>query len=150
VQRAETLNKLGRIIQEAGVEMCFHNHDWEFKNDAAEMDYLVQHTDPALVSFMIDIGWVHRAKQDTVVIIRTLLPRTKCYHIKDNTADDLWTEVGQGIIDWHAIFTEIENNPHDPWLTVERDMALPNALESATTSASYLRQTFPQLVGGAL
>lgn len=146
--RASALNRLGRIAQRHGVALCFHNHDWEFKNNAAELEYLLAQTDPALVSLQLDVGWVHRARADVPGIVRTLLDRTRCYHLKDDLGNGRWTEVGSGVIPWDSVFAEIAQNPHDPWLIVERDEALPDALASASASARYVRQRFGAARGG--
>lgn len=144
-QRADALNTLGRIAQESGISLCFHNHDWEFAHDGEEMAYLVANTDAALVSLMMDVGWVARAGVETAVILRTLAPRTRCYHIKDNTDDNKWIEVGQGIIQWDEIMTDIGKNENCSWVIVERDEPLDDALQSATTSCGFLREQFADL-----
>lgn len=139
-RRADKLNTLGEIAKTEGVALCFHNHDWEFAHDAAEMNALVAQTDPELVSLLLDIGWVHRAGVETAVTIQQLLPRTANYHLKDDTLTGSWTELGQGALAWTALLAEIAKNQRDPWLIVERDEPLDNALESATVSAQFLRQ----------
>lgn len=146
-KRAEKLNRLGGIAQQEGVSLCFHNHDWEFRYEGKEMAYLVEHTDPNLVSLLLDVGWVSRAGEDTAVTIQNLLSRTLCYHIKDETADQEWTEVGSGVIDWASAFDGIGKNGRCEWLIVERDLALDNAMESSVISSQYVRNSFPQLLG---
>lgn len=147
-RRADALNQLGRIAHQHGVALCYHNHDWEFNHNAAEWRYLLVNTDPALVSLQLDVGWVHRAGADVAMTVRELRDRTRCYHLKDDAGNGRWTEVGSGGIVWDAVFAEIAQNPHAPWLIVERDEAQPDALTSATASARFVRQQYGHFAGG--
>ena len=137
---AETLNQIGALAQQQAVRLCYHNHYWEIENDARELRYLVAHTGPALVSFALDVGWVHRGGQNVGAIVAELLPRIGYFHVKDYRGEQ-FTELGQGMVPFAELFEAIKPRA-DFWLIVERDEVLPNALESALTCRTYLREQF--------
>lgn len=134
---AESLNRLGQLCRRAGLALCYHNHFWEIENDCRELFYLRDHTDPALVSFCLDVGWVERVGASPVEVSRAMLDRIGYFHLKDTLADR-WIEPGQGAVDFPALLRLIA--PGDWWLVVERDEPLPRPAECARQSRRYLRQ----------
>ena len=53
----------------------------------------------------------------------------------------IWTELGQGCVDFPAVFQILENAGFSGWIIVETDVTqLPTALESAIISRAYLRR----------
>jgi sugar phosphate isomerase/epimerase len=136
---AETLNRIGAIAQQQGVRLCYHNHYWEIADNARELRHFVAHTDPTLVSFALDVGWVHRGGQNIGAIVTELLPRIAYFHVKDYRGDQ-FTELGKGVVPFNELFDALRDKAC--WLIVERDEALPHAFESARECREYLRQTF--------
>ena len=55
-QTAEKLNKAGEIARDAGIQLCYHNHNFEFVAEDGQMPYdvLLNATDPELVKMEID------------------------------------------------------------------------------------------------
>ncbi|MFP4395271.1 MAG: sugar phosphate isomerase/epimerase family protein [Anaerolineales bacterium] len=141
-QQAASLNAVGERCQALGLTLCYHNHYWEIENDAAELRYLVEHTDPALVSFCLDLAWVKRGGDDPVNIARYLLDRDRIgyFHLKDTTSDE-WMELGRGEVDFSAVLPLITER-YDGWLVVEQDEVQRAPVESARISREYLRAEF--------
>ena len=135
---AEVLNQVGEICQERGLTFTYHNHWYEIVNDAEELHALCDLTDPNLVSFCLDIGWVERANASVVDVTTEFLERIAYFHLKD-TKDDLWMEVGQGTVDFPGLFQVIEGRAW-PWSVVEQDETQRTPLESARLSREYLEQ----------
>jgi sugar phosphate isomerase/epimerase len=139
---AHSLNKIGKMCQEHGVTLCYHNHYWEIEHDYKDLRFLVKHTDSDSVRLAIDIGWVHRAGGKAAEAAKLFLDRIRYFHFKDfrvkDFANDTWTELGNGYVDILGVLQVIKDRGPF-WITVERDETLTNAQESAQISREYLR-----------
>jgi sugar phosphate isomerase/epimerase len=114
---AELFNKAGAQTQKAGIQYCYHNHNFEFQKfgNTTAYDYLLKALDPKLVKFEMDCFWVTHAGQDPVAYFKKYPGRFPLLHIKDLKdhpapaleKDDkmgLFAPVGHGTIDWKRIF----------------------------------------------
>lgn len=137
---AEILNRVGAIAQAHGLRLCYHNHDWEIRNDCEELAFLIQHTDPALVSLCLDVAWVRRGGASPVAIVQRFANRIGYCHIKD-TGDNEWLEVGYGTVDFDALLPVIQSLAL-AWLVVEQDETRRPPVESARLSRDYLKTHF--------
>jgi len=135
---ADNLNRLGEMCARQGVSLAYHNHAWEIEGDCAELRFLRDHTDPALVSFLLDVAWVQRGSGDPVAVTREFLPRIVCFHLKDTRGDE-WLELGRGAVDFSGLFEVIRGRPWR-WLVVEQDETKRPPIESARISRDYLRE----------
>jgi sugar phosphate isomerase/epimerase len=138
--QAQNLNQIGRLCQEQGLKLCYHNHFWEIEQDCAELRHLCDHTDPALVSLCLDVGWVQRANSSPVAVAQTFMDRVGYFHIKDTTPEE-WREVGYGAVDFDGLFKVIKDR-YDGWLVVEQDETRRQPVESARMSRTYLKEQF--------
>jgi len=135
---ADVLNQVGKICQERGLTYLYHNHWYEIANGAEELHALCDLTDPSLVSLCLDIGWVERANDASVVDVTTeFLDRIAYFHLKD-TKDEKFVSLGDGIVDFPGWLVAIEGKG-DFYLTYECDEFLPTALENAIRTREYLR-----------
>jgi sugar phosphate isomerase/epimerase len=110
---ARRLNDRGAALKAAGVNLGYHNHNFEFAPVAGTTgwDILVGETDPRLVSLELDVGWVAAAGLDPVATVRKLSGRVTKMHVKDilpSTKTNFVmkqdpTEVGFGTIDWKRL-----------------------------------------------
>jgi sugar phosphate isomerase/epimerase len=110
---ADFLNAKGETLKQAGLQLAYHNHNLEFAPLAGSSGYeiLLKGTDPNLVCFEMDAGWVAAAGHDPLVLLRQYPGRFRLMHVKDIKADTQAnfalrqdpTEVGSGVIDWKAI-----------------------------------------------
>lgn len=139
---AKMLDQIGETVHHHGMTLCYHNHYWEIEHKQKELRYLCEHTNPGLVSLVMDVGWVHRAGGRPEEVIPEFLPRIRSFHFKDfrvkDAANDTWTELGQGYVDFPRILDVIRGKG-DFWIIVERDEPMPDAAESARISARYLK-----------
>lgn len=113
---SETLNKVGAAAKAAGLTYASHNHTMEFAmvDGKPGYDYMIEHTDPKLVKFEIDCGWMSVAGYNPVDYVNRYPGRIKMLHIKDflpyQKGPDavpgkvLGSEIGQGVVDYKAIF----------------------------------------------
>jgi len=137
---AAVLNERGRQAAAKGVKLCYHNHSWEFKDAFAEgcgMDILLRELDPEAVKLCVDVYWVYDGGRDPAEFIDTWQDRVATVHLKDRK-DDTFAEVGQGVIDFPAIFRAIE--PLNlRWVVTEQDRTDRDPAVSIKMSRDYLR-----------
>lgn len=157
-QFAKVLNQVGEITLAQGVKSCFHNHVGSTIETREEIDQLWSLIDPGLVFMGPDTGHLAWAGADVVQFCRDYAGSIKTMHIKDvnkqvmdegvaaqwdyRTFSDkgIWTELGQGCVDFPTVFQILADAGFRGWLIVETDVTqLPTALESAIVSRNYLR-----------
>jgi inosose dehydratase len=157
-QFAETLNLVGEITLKQGVRSCFHNHVGSTIETRAEIDRLFSLVDRDLVFQGPDTGHLAWAGVDSVQFCRDYADSIKTMHIKDIdprvleegveqqwdydtfSKNGIFVELGEGFVDFPAIFRILEDAGFEGWVVVETDVTQrASALESATVSRDYLR-----------
>lgn len=134
-RNADVFNKIGALCKAAGMSFGFHNHSREFKtiDGVPAFDMLLAYTDPSLVNFEMDIGWVRAAGADPAAYLTKHPKRFTALHIKDLTGEGIPNTnnkmnsaiIGKGMVNWTAVlaaarksavtraYLEIEE-PYDP------------------------------------
>jgi sugar phosphate isomerase/epimerase len=137
---APQLNEIGGRCREHGLVFAYHNHDFEFvQSDGAYLlDRLLDATDPTLVALELDVYWAAYAGVDPASYLRQRAGRVPLVHLKDMAADRSFAEVGDGTLDFAAIFAAAEEGD-TRWYIVEHDQPAMPALESARRSLQNLR-----------
>lgn len=110
---ASQFNEIGRKLKAEGLVFGYHNHNMEFVKvgDKTGFDILVAETDPDLVTFELDVGWVAAGGYDPTELFRKYPNRYFLMHVKDvkaSTQPNIEvrmdpTEVGSGKLDWKSI-----------------------------------------------
>ena len=135
---AENLNRVGKLAYSHGLCLAYHNHFWEIEDDCRELRFLRDHTDPAYVSFLLDVAWVHRGGGDPAAVAREFLPRIAYFHLKDTRGTE-WLELGEGDVDLAGVIKVMAGREF-PWVVVEQDETKRLPVESAAMSRAYLRR----------
>lgn len=112
-QNADFLNRKATALKAEGVKVGYHNHNFEFLplGSTNGQEILLKETDPSLVTFEIDVGWVSAAGHDPIALMARHKGRFTMMHVKDikpstkpNFALQMDpTEVGSGAIDWKKL-----------------------------------------------
>ena len=145
---AEFLNAKGRALKAAGLTMGYHNHNLEFapRGDTNGLAILLANTDPALVQFEMDVGWVVAAGHDPFALLKAHPGRFRQMHVKDVKATTRPNfafqqdpaEVGAGIIDWKRLLpAAYAAGVREFFVEQEPPFARPR-LESVKISFDYL------------
>lgn len=110
---AALLNEKAAALKPLGVSLGYHNHNIEFApvEDTTGWGILVRETDPRLVEFEVDTGWVATAGLDPAAFLHALRGRVTQLHVKDVAAGNTTNfvlamnpaEVGSGTLDWAKI-----------------------------------------------
>ena len=77
------LNRLGKMAKDKQMKLTFHHHMGTVIQDEDEIDRLMTHTDPSLVSLLFDSGHLSFDKIDPVKILRKYSGRIGHVHLKD-------------------------------------------------------------------
>ncbi len=120
---AGILETLGKKCKEAGLELLYHNHDFEFmadENGVVPIDYLLENLDPEIVNFQMDLFWVTKAGADPLAYFEKYPGRFKIWHVKDMDDQGRFAPVGKGTIDFGKIL-EKKSQSGMKYYMVEQD-----------------------------
>jgi len=151
---AAKMNEVGKKAKAAGLQYAYHNHNFEFEkmpDGSPGYDILLKETDPDLVKFEVDCGWMTVAGYDPVAYMKNYPGRIKMLHIKDfqkmpPTTDLMGpnrpkgADLGTGFVDYGPIFIEgkaagIEH------IFDEQEQPFPvSQIESAKANFAYLEK----------
>ena len=150
---ADFLNEKAAVLKKAGLATGYHNHNFEFAplkeakgGETNGMEILLKGTDPNLVTFEMDAGWVTAAGQDPFALLKKHPGRFTQMHVKDIKATTKAnfelrqdpTEVGSGMIAWPKLLVAAyEAGIRGFYYEQEPPFAHPR-LESAKISFDYL------------
>ena len=152
-----------KVVKDAGLQMCYHNHDFEFEKvgDEYKLDYMYRTISPDLLKTQLDTCWVKVGGENPVSYINKYSDRAPLVHLKDfvgqknehmyeligtNEAvakDEGIFElrpVGYGCQDFYGILKACED-ADTQWVIVEQDRTSMDktALESAALARNYLK-----------
>ena len=135
---AARFNAAGRTCKSAGFRFAFHNHNDIVRKtgDVLPIDILMHETDPALVSYEMDIYWAVNGGADPLQLLAAYPGRFSMFHAKDSMGppDHKMADVGAGVIDFKTIFAHGKGIEH---YFVEHDSP-PDPMASAAASYKYL------------
>lgn len=134
---ADLFNKSAEVCKAAGIQFCYHNHDFEFKPLSGKMPYdvLTGNTDKNLVKLELDLYWATMANQDPVALFKKHPGRFPLWHIKDmeKTPERAFAPVGTGSINFQRIF-DAQKTAGLTHYFVEQDVCKLPPLESIAIS----------------
>lgn len=140
---AEQLNKAGERCKKSGIQLCYHNHDFEFtaQNNKYPYEVLLNQTDKNLVKMELDLYWVTKAGHDPLTLFDKYPSRFPLWHVKDmdKSAEHSFTEVGNGSINFKRIFKHAEKAGMK-YFFVEQDKTPGSPFDSITQSISYIKK----------
>lgn len=140
---AKQLQDLGRRIKEAGLNLHYHNHAFEFERFDGKygLDILIDNTDADVVKLEVDTFWVQYAGVDPVDYLKGLSGRVTMVHLKDMVKgqEPPFAEVGEGCIDIAGII-KVSKEIGVQWGIVEQDVCQRPPLESVKLSIDNLRK----------
>jgi sugar phosphate isomerase/epimerase len=139
LKAVDVFNATGKAAKADGMRFSYHAHGYEFvpSTEGTLFDTIATQTDPALVSFEIDLFWAKAGGADPAKLVESLPGRVPLLHVKDmkkglalppassGAPEDSDVAAGTGQLDLPAIFraarkskTEIfyvEDESTKPW-----------------------------------
>jgi sugar phosphate isomerase/epimerase len=148
---ADQLNIWGEKVRQAGMQLGFHNHNYEFRHfgDTTGFEAITKIADPKLVCLEMDCYWVVEAGEDPLRMFERYGNRIQLLHLKDrkpgfptsqvkDAAAEHFTEVDSGTINWKPLLAAAENKGVKHFY-VERDSGDLPPMESLRISFQYLQ-----------
>lgn len=151
---AQLANRIGAAAKRAGLQYAYHNHDSEFTglgNGDIGFDLLLRETDPELVKFEIDCGWMVFAGRNPIDYFKKYPNRFPMIHVKDFLAPDhksavagsveemRGAELGHGVVDYKPIFAAARNaGLQHYFVEQEGPFSRMNPLQAARVDYDYL------------
>ena len=169
----ETVEKfiaLGKLLKENGIQLLYHNHDFELKlcGDTRYLDRLYDTIDKEYLKPEFDVCWIRYADCDPISYIEKYSDRMEVVHFKDFTCKQFgggpvyglidedgkekpaptreengfrFQPVGKGMQDWNGILRAVEKSGCE-YVIVEMDESYEtDSLETAKQSRQYPQET---------
>ncbi|ADK05123.1 TPA: myo-inosose-2 dehydratase [Bacillus anthracis] len=157
---ADGLHHLGKLAQEKGLHIVYHHHMGTGVQTTAEIEKLMDMTDPELVSLLFDTGHLVFSGEEPLYILKKYLSRIKHVHLKDirqevvdivkenelsflqAVKNGAFTVPGDGVIGFDEVFTILANSDYKGWFVVEaeQDPALANPFEYALKARKFIQE----------
>lgn len=147
----QDLAAIGKACTEQGIQLLYHNHDFEFstKIDGQMVFEALFDRIPAQdLKVEMDIGWVQFSGIDPVAYIGKYAGRLPIVHLKDylqESRDPALTidtvELGEGSLPLTDIIAAASDADVD-WIIVEQDSCVNPPLECVETSLNWLRANY--------
>jgi sugar phosphate isomerase/epimerase len=146
---ADQFNKFGEKLKAAGMKFGYHNHTMEFakQDGVVPFDEMVRLTDPALVTFEMDCGWVIVGGANPVDYLHRYPSRISMLHVKDfkhieKPASTLEpppaAELGRGTLDYRPVFEAAKKANIKHYFVEQEEFNLP-PMESLKIDADYMK-----------
>lgn len=137
---ADRLNKAAVIAHQYGLQLAYHNHDFEFKTlepGVTGYDILLKETDEQLVKMELDLFWAVKAGKDPLILFEENPGRFPLWHVKDmDKASGSFTEVGTGSINFQQLFGAAKTAGLQHYF-IEQDEVKKDVFTSITESYGY-------------
>lgn len=140
---AAQMTEIGHKLREVGMQLCYHNHSFEFQKQDGQygLDILYTNSDPQALMAELDTYWVQHGGEDPVAYIKKMHGRLPLLHLKDMAPGDdkAFAEVGEGILDIQGIVAAAKESG-TKWIIVEQDSCPGPAIDSVKKSIDNLKK----------
>ncbi len=154
------VNRLGKVAKDMGIALTYHHHMGTVVQTAAEIDRLMENTDPELFSLLYDSGHLAYCGEDYIGVLKKYANRVKHVHLKDIRPEVIekvkkenlsflegvrlgtFTVPGDGAIDFGPIFDILADSGYEGYVLVEaeQDPAKANPFEYALKARKYIAE----------
>jgi sugar phosphate isomerase/epimerase len=149
---ANKLNAAAQKCRAAGLQFCYHNHDFEFeqKQGGRPIDTLLENLDKTLIRLELDTFWVSMAGENAAAFLRKHADQVELVHLKDRAPgtpvhydiatvpNDTYRELGKGDLPIAEILHAASQAGVKHYF-VEQDFSA-DPVESLRRSYSFLRK----------
>lgn len=154
------VNKLGKIAKDMGIRLTFHHHMGTVVQTEAEIDCLMENTDPEVFGLLFDSGHLAYCGEDYMSVLNKYIDRIWHVHLKDIRPEVVakvkaehlsflqgvrlgtFTVPGDGAIDFAPIFQVLADHDYEGYVLVEaeQDPAVANPFEYALKARKYIAE----------
>jgi inosose dehydratase len=152
------LNELGKAAEQYDLKLVYHHHMGTGVESLAEIDRLMENTDPKHVHLLYDTGHIYVSDGDYMTLLIKHIDRIKHVHFKDvrrNVLDEckkegksfmksflsgMFTVPGDGYIDFINPYKVLLENNYHGWIIIEaeQDPSVAHPLEYALLTRKYI------------
>lgn len=124
------LGQMAARAKDRGIDLGYHNHDWELNRQAdgrSALECLFDGAGDAPLSWQADVAWLVRGGADPVALMQRHKARLVSVHAKDlapegaSLDEDGWADVGHGVLDWRGRLAPAAVANGARWLVAEHD-----------------------------
>jgi sugar phosphate isomerase/epimerase len=147
---AEEFNGYGEICVKNGLRFAYHPHDYPYKklDGRLPIDVLLEHTDPGLVDFEMDVYYTVTEGQDPAHYLEKYKPGFRLSHLRDvmkiklpaGSKEESACDLGQGIIDYPALLSLALTCGMEYFFVEQSRLFQETAMESASYNINYLQK----------
>jgi inosose dehydratase len=141
-EKAKQLEQYGSICKDHGMTLAYHNHMPEFANNNAEMQALADHTDPKLVSFLMDAGHGYQGGGNPAEFLRRNPRRLVGCHVKTFKNKTEQMPLGQGDFGFEDLAAAIRSTGWAGWLIDEEGGGKTSDSAAVGPDRAYIRKVF--------
>ena len=146
------LTEIGKRTADIGIPLGYHNHLNTLSQNPANLDQILENTDPKFVKLELDTAHSVAGGGDPARAIEKYRDRLLFLHLKDvvDMPGDpkakypfRWVELGRGKVDLPSVFAALDGINYKGWAVVELDRVPDKARtprECALISKTYLQQ----------
>ncbi|MEO8806681.1 MAG: sugar phosphate isomerase/epimerase [Burkholderiaceae bacterium] len=140
------LGQMATRAKDRGIDLGYHNHDWELKRQAdgrSALECLFAGAGASPLAWQADVAWLVRGGADPVAWMQEHKARLISVHAKDlapagtKQDEDGWADVGHGVLDWRGRLAPAAAANGARWLVAEHDKPS-DPLRFARNSFSFL------------
>jgi inosose dehydratase len=158
--------QLARAVRDAtGLRTVFHHHCATYVETPAEIDALMERTDPELVGLCLDTGHATYGGGDPLEILLRHTARIWHVHFKDcsrSIADraraerwdyleairqGVFCELGQGQVDFSGLIAHLQSIGYRGWIVVEQDVVPCMGTSGAPAASAHRNRQFLRSLG---
>jgi sugar phosphate isomerase/epimerase len=147
---ADQFNKFGEKVKAAGMKFGYHNHTMEFakQDGVSPLDEMIRLTEPSLVTFEMDCGWVVVGGANPIDYLHRYPTRISMLHVKDFKHTDKpesiaepppSAELGQGRLDYRPVFEAAKKANIKHYFVEQESFDIP-PLEALKIDEEYMRK----------
>lgn len=160
------LHHIGRVAHDFGMKIVYHYHAGTGVFTFEEIQYLMQHTSPALIGLLLDTGHAAFANINSLELITHFGNRINYVHLKDirqpilqqtqhlqwNFMDavraGVFTVPGDGDISFKEILQALHTSQYQGWMLVEaeQDPAKAPPLDYAKKAYAHIHQLKEEMI----
>ena len=159
----EYIRKLGMLCHERGIQLVYHNHDFEFtkmEDGRYVLDYMYETIQPEYLATELDVCWVSVGGEDPAAYVRKYGNRAPLVHLKDyvgqksahmyeligiksdakaEPATFEFRPVGAGVVNFPSVLAAVAESNAE-YVIVEQDQSYAQtSIEAAKQSRNYLK-----------
>ena len=154
-REGELLNEIAKRVADFGIQTGYHNHMNSLGQTPAQVDAIMQDTDPRYVKLELDVAHYFQGGGDPAAAIHKYGNRLLFLHLKDvepaaTRSGYQFTELGQGKVNFPAIFQALHDVHFRGWGIVELDDERVGVTRTPKQSAELSKQYLTQKLGVAV